>query len=264
MIIFITVILGLVTGSFLNVCVYRLPEGKSVIMPGSSCPHCGHKILWYDNIPVLSFLMLMGRCRFCKKRISTRYIVIELLTAILFTLVVINFGITPIALVYIIFCSSLIAATFIDFEHHIIPDEITCGGIIIGFAVSFLFPELHATANRLYAIRDSLLGAVTGAALIYAIAWFGTKLFSKKLKEIGEDSAMGMGDVKYLAMIGAFLGWKGALFVFFAAPFFGSVVGIVEKVRKKADIIPYGPYLSIAALVFIFWGNRILERILLY
>lgn len=264
MIIFATIIIGLMIGSFLNVCIYRMPSEKSIVTPRSYCPACKHQISWYDNIPVLSFILLLGKCRFCKKSISLRYITVEVLTAVIFVILVRELGLNLITVIYMVLSCGLIIATFIDFEHHIIPDEITYGGMVFGVILSFAFPQLHNTANRFYALRDSLFGLILGGALIYLIASIGTIVFRKKLKKIGQESAMGGGDVKYMAMIGAFLGWQGAIFVFFLAPFFGSLIGIIEKLRKRADIIPYGPYLSMATLIVILWGNRILRTVFPY
>ena len=264
MIIFIVAIAGLLIGSFLNVCIYRMPIEKSIISPRSYCPQCNHMIPWYDNIPVISFIMLLGRCRFCKKKISPRYAIVEILTSVVFVLLVKQLGLNAVTLIYMVLSCGLIAATFIDIDYQIIPDEITYGGMILGIILSVIFPDIHETANRLYALRSSFLGLLLGGALIYAISWIGTIAFKKKLKEIGEETAMGGGDVKYLAMIGSFLGWKGVIIVFFLAPFFGSIVGIVEKLRSKADIIPYGPYLSVATIIVILWGDRIMRTLFPY
>ncbi len=261
MIIFIAAIAGLLIGSFLNVCIYRMPLEKSIIRPRSHCTQCNHMIAWYDNIPVISFIMLLGRCRFCKKRISVRYAAVEILTSAVFVLLVKQLGFNAVTLIYMALSCGLIAATFIDIDYQIIPDEITYGGMVAGLILSIIFPDLHETANRLYSLRSSFLGLLLGGVLIYAISWIGTIVFKKKLKEIGEETAMGGGDVKYLAMIGAFLGVKGVIIVFFLAPFFGSIIGIIEKIRKKADIIPYGPYLSIAALITILWGGIIIRTL---
>jgi leader peptidase (prepilin peptidase) / N-methyltransferase len=259
MILLIIIIAGLITGSFLNVCIYRMPLGKSIVKPRSYCPKCNHTIPWYDNIPVLSFMILRGKCRFCKSRISSRYMLVEILTAAIFVILIHQLRLHTFTVIYIALSCGLLVAAFIDMEHQIIPDEITYGGMAAGLILSFIFPELHQTTVRLHALRSSILGLLLGGALIYVIASIGTMAFKKKLKEIGEESAMGGGDVKYLAMIGAFLGVQGVLLVFFIAPFFGSIVGIIEKLRRKADIIPYGPYLSIAAFIAMIWGERIIR-----
>ena len=264
MIIFITAIIGLLIGSFLNVCIYRMPIKESIITPRSHCPKCNHMIPWYDNIPVISFIALLGKCRFCKKRISLRYVIVEILTPIVFVLLVKQLGFNVITLIYVILSCGLIIATFIDVERQIIPDEITYGGMILGLVLSVIFPHLHETTSRFYSLRTSFSGLLLGGLLIYAIAWIGTIAFKKKLKEIGEETAMGGGDVKYLAMIGAFLGWKGVIIIFFLAPLFGLVIGVIEKLRRKADIIPYGPYLSLAAIIVILWGDDIIRMFLPY
>jgi leader peptidase (prepilin peptidase) / N-methyltransferase len=261
MIILITAIAGLLVGSFLNVCIYRMPIEKSIIMPRSHCVKCNRQIPWYDNIPVISFIALLGKCRFCKGRISPRYAMVEVLTAAVFALLVKQLGLNAVSVIYMFLSCGLIVATFIDIDHQIIPDEITYGGMVLGIILSFAFPQLHGEVNRFFALRSSILGLLLGGASIYAVAWIGTIAFRKKLKEIGEESAMGGGDIKYLAMIGAFLGIKGVILVFFLAPFFGSVVGIIEKLRRKADIIPYGPYLSIATLIVMFWGEAIIRTV---
>jgi leader peptidase (prepilin peptidase) / N-methyltransferase len=264
MLIFIAGISGLIIGSFLNVCIYRMPIGESVIRPRSHCTNCGKTIPWYDNIPVVSFILLSCKCRFCRKKISYRYVLVELITALIFILIVYRFGVNPVSLIYMLLSCGLIVATFIDLQYQIIPDEITYGGMVLGIILSFLFPQLHGSADRLRALAACFAGLITGGGLIYAIALLGTMAFKKKLKEIGEESAMGGGDIKYLAMIGAFLGLKGVIFVFFLAPFFGSVIGIIEKIRRKADIIPYGPYLSIATIIAIIWGEAIMKTLFPY
>jgi leader peptidase (prepilin peptidase) / N-methyltransferase len=264
MTVLIAAVTGLLIGSFLNVCIYRMPIEKSIIIPRSYCVKCGHTIPWYDNIPVLSFIMLSGRCRFCKKGISPRYMVVEVLTSAVFVLLIKQQGFNTVTFVYMILSCALIIAAFIDMEHQIIPDEITCGGMVLGIILSVIFPELHETSNRIYSLRSSFLGLVSGGLLIYAISWIGTIMFKKRLKEIGEETAMGGGDVKYLAMIGAFIGCKGVIIVFFLAPIFGSIIGIIERLRRKADIIPYGPYLSLAAIIVIVWGDRITRAFFSY
>ena len=262
--ILLTIIAGLIIGSFLNVCIYRLPRERSVIRPRSFCPSCEHTIPWYDNIPVLSFLILRGRCRFCKKKISPRYILVETLTAGLFLLFVSQFGIGAVSSVYIVLGCALLVSTFVDFEYQIIPDEITYPGMALGALLAVAFPVLHGTDNRLFSFLDSIAGLLLGGVLIYAIAAAGTVLFRKKLQELGEESAMGGGDVKYLAMIGAFLGYKAVIFIFLLAPFFGVIVGLIAKFKYKKDIIPYGPYLSIATIVVIVWGKKILNTLFPY
>lgn len=253
---FLTFIFGLAIGSFLNVCIYRLPKSESVVSPRSHCPHCGHLIPWYDNIPVISFLLLKGRCRFCKKRISFRYLIVELLTATVLTLMVAVLGMHLSTAIFIVLVCALIAATFIDFEYQIIPDEITYGGMVLGLALSFIFPQLHHSASRIKALSASGSGLFVGGLSIYLTGVIGKLIFRKE--------AMGGGDVKLLAMIGSFVGFKNIILIYFLAPFFGSVVGIYMKLRYKAEIVPYGPYLSLASLVVILWGDRMLRTLFPY
>ncbi|MFC1806789.1 prepilin peptidase [Candidatus Omnitrophota bacterium] len=256
MILFFTIVFALAIGSFLNVCIYRMPQEKSVVMPRSFCPKCKHIIPIYDNIPILSFIVLGGKCRFCKERISVRYLIVELLTALTFVTLVTQLGLSITTIIYIILSCGLIVATFIDFEHQIIPDEITYGGMVLGLIASVAFPQLHDTANRLHALFFSFIGLLTGGAIIYLTGVAGKLIFKK--------DAMGGGDVKFLAMIGAFLGFSNAIFIYFLAPFFGSVVGIIAKIKFKADIIPYGPYLSLATFIVIIWGDKIMRILFPY
>ncbi|MFA5069123.1 MAG: prepilin peptidase [Candidatus Omnitrophota bacterium] len=250
-------VLGLIIGSFLNVCIYRMPLGESIAIPRSHCVICNHVISWHDNIPLFSFIVLMGRCRFCGGRISLRYPIVEALTAAIFALLVGLLGVNAITIVYMVLSCALIVATFIDIQYQIIPDEITYTGMVLGLVLSLALPRLHSAAGRLDALLSSLSGIALGGFLIYVVAVLGTIFFKKKLMAIGEETAMGGGDIKFLAMIGAFLGWRGVIIVFFLAPFFGSVVGVIEKLRRKADIIPYGPYLSLTAFIVILWGEKI-------
>lgn len=244
-------IMGLIIGSFLNVCIYRLPKNKSIVSPPSHCPNCKKAILWYDNIPLLSYLVLGGKCRFCKVKISPRYFLVEALTGIAALLLFIGFGLTPKFFAYSVLTFGLIVATFVDFEIQEIPDQISIGGAITGLVVAFAFPSIFDTSSRLSSLLASFLGAFAGGLSIYLMGVFGKMAFKKE--------AMGGGDVKLMAMIGAFLGWREVLVVFFMAPFFGGIAGLILKLKDGRDIIPYGPYLSLAALVTIFFGNRILN-----
>jgi len=241
---------GAVIGSFLNVCIYRLPKRESIVMPSSHCPKCGKNIRWYDNIPLLSYVILMGKCRSCKANIGYRYPLVELLTAVLITSLYVVFGVNAKFFAYSILTCGLIVATFVDFDIQEIPDEISLGGVAVGIILSFAFPHLFGVASRASALGASLLGLIAGGGSIYLMGFFGELVFKKE--------AMGGGDVKLMAMIGSILGWKLVLFTFFAAPVFGSVVGIALKIKDGREIIPYGPFLSMAAIVSIFWGERIL------
>ena len=217
----------------------------------SFCPHCKKQVLWYDNVPMLSYLMLSGKCRFCKKPIAFRYFFVEFLTAALLIILHEFFGLSPQFFIYGLLSCALIAATFIDFDFQIIPDEITLGGLVAGIIFSIIFPQLHDTPVRTHAFICSILGVLAGGGSIYLIGRFGEILFKKE--------SMGGGDVKFLAMIGAVLGWKLTLLIFFLAPFFGAFVGIVARLTKGDEVIPYGPYLSLATFLVIIWGNNILS-----
>ncbi len=241
---------GSIMGSFLNVCIYRLPRRQSVVAPRSYCPNCKEPIQWYDNIPILSYLILRGRCRRCKGRISLRYLIVEILTASLFLLLYLFFGFSPRFFAYATMAGALIISTFVDLETQEIPDEVTLSGIVIGLIVSLVSPAVVGEAVAWKGCLASALGALAGGTSIYLMGFLGELVFKKE--------AMGGGDVKLLAMIGAFLGWRLALLVFFIAPLFGSVVGIVMRIREGSETIPYGPYLSLAALVAVFWGEKIL------
>lgn len=247
-------IVGAIVGSFLNVCIYRLPKGRSIIFPGSHCPNCTAKIRWYDNIPILSYIILGGKARCCKAKISCRYFIVEALTAIAFLVLFISFGLTPKFFAYSILVSGLIVATFIDFEIQEIPDEISIGGLAVGLILTAIFPSILNESSRLSSFLNSFFGALTGGATIYAMGILGEFAFKKE--------AMGGGDVKLLAMIGSFIGWKLVLLTFFIAPLFGSVVGIILKIREGKSVIPYGPYLSLAAISSIFFGDKILKFLL--
>lgn len=246
----IVFIFGAIIGSFLNVCIYRLPKGRSVIVPGSHCPNCTAPIRWYDNVPILSYIFLGGRARCCKARISFRYFIVEALTAFMYLALFIFFGSTPKFFAYTLMTSGLIVATFVDFEIQEIPDEVSIGGLAAGLILAVIYPSIFNETSRLSSLLNSFLGALAGGAMIYAMGMLGEFAFKKE--------AMGGGDVKLLAMIGAFIGWKLAILTFFMAPVFGSVVGIILKIRRGAQTIPYGPYLSLAALFSILFGDKIM------
>ncbi|MDD5449628.1 MAG: prepilin peptidase [Candidatus Omnitrophica bacterium] len=248
---FIFFVLGAIVGSFLNVCIYRMPRSQSIIFPGSHCVNCQTPVKWHENIPLLSYLFLKGRCSACKAGIAPRYFVVEFLTALLFVLIYIKFGLGPDLLFSLLLVCGLIIAAFIDLEYQLIPDSISLGGLVVGLV----------SGLALHRFFDSLLGAVLGAFSIYGLGITGKLLFKKKLKAINEDSAMGLGDVKFMAMIGSFLGWKKVLLVFFLAPFFGAAAGIILKLKYKVEIIPYGPYLSLAAMVALIWGEKIINQV---
>jgi leader peptidase (prepilin peptidase)/N-methyltransferase len=342
-------VFGCIVGSFLNVCIYRMPRGLSIVSPPSHCPHCQYAIPWWLNVPLVTWLMLRGRCKNCGAAISPRYFVVELLAGAAFLSCWLVFGdrshplhSLPVALVYAVFLAGLIVATFIDFEHFIIPDEITLGGVVAGLAVSLLWPQLQETSEHVTGFLRSALGAGVGAGVVYAILRLGKLLFGRqRLKlpagtkivfaetalhfdgreipyeelfyrksdvialhartaelvdrgyqnvlvrlspttlEIGGEKwnpddvpclecvsaeivlpreAMGLGDVKFMAALGAFIGWPGVLFSLMVSSLIGAVVGVVLillRRREWSSRMPYGPYLALAAAIWIFGGRRI-------
>ena len=248
-------IFGSCVGSFLNVCIWRLPRNKSIITPRSYCPHCQTPIRGYDNIPLISYFALKGRCRNCGRRISPRYFMVELITGALFAYFYTQFFAEPVRLIiYLIFVAALIAVTFIDFEHQIIPDRITYPGVGLGLVLSFLYPALLNTSSRWEALLNSFLGAFLGFVSLLLIGLLGKWIFKKE--------AMGGGDLKLLAMIGAFLGWEAVFLIIFVSSLVGSVVGLTLlslRKKKRLEYIPFGPYLALAALVVIFKGQAIID-----
>jgi leader peptidase (prepilin peptidase)/N-methyltransferase len=241
---------GAIVGSFLNVCIYRLPLGKSIVTPPSSCPKCGKRIKWYDNIPIFGWLMLGGKCRFCKNPISIRYPLIELLTGLLSLATLIYLGsITAYLLIFCFFIAPMIVVTFIDLDYQLIPDIITVPGTIIGFLIHIaLFPDMLS-----YKIFNSVAGIVVGGGFLFVVGW----LFLIIKKQEG----LGGGDVKLMAMIGAFFGWKAALFTIIVSALIGSVVGVTYILISKKDMqlaIPFGPFIVAAAFLYFFFGQQIM------
>ena len=341
-------VFGCNIGSFLNVCIHRLPLGQSVVSPPSHCPHCKYSIPWYLNIPLVTWLWLRGKCRNCGAPISIRYFLVEFFTGVLFLSCWNVFGRESVALtlVYCLFLSGLMVATFIDFEHFIIPDEITIGGMMLGFVISIFLWRLHDQDSLLGGIKESLLGIFVGAGLIYAILRVGKLLFGRQKMEvpseakiifsetgihvgdreipyeelfyrrsdvvtlhaqtlemadrcyrdvrvrltphklqIGDDEfnpeqvsymeasavelvlpreAMGFGDVKFMGAIGAFLGWKSVVFSLMVSSIIGSTVGvalILMRKREWSSRLPYGPYIALAAAIWIFGGSHLFELV---
>jgi leader peptidase (prepilin peptidase)/N-methyltransferase len=335
---------GCMVGSFLNVCIHRLPLGLSVVSPPSHCPHCEYSIPWYLNIPLVTWLYLRGKCRNCGAPISSRYFLVELLTGLAFLGCWLRFGQSsaPLALLYCMVMAGLIAATFIDFEHLIIPDEITIGGMVAGFVCSFFLPGLHETVSVAASLKRSLLGMGFGAGIIYLIVRLGKLAFGRHKVELPAETqivftetavqlpdraipyeevfyrqsdtivlsartvelidrcykdvvvrlspallqiedeklnpesvpyleavssqivlpreAMGFGDVKFMAAIGAFLGWKAVIFSLMLSSAIGSVVGLglIVLGRRQARL-PYGPYIAIATAIWIFAGPELIQ-----
>ena len=339
--------LGSIVGSFLNVCIHRLPLEQSVVSPPSHCPHCKYSIPFYLNIPLVTWLYLRGKCKNCGAPISIRYFLVELLASLTFLGCWLYFGrqSVALALIYSIFLSGLIVATATDFEHIIIPDEITIGGMVVGFIFSIFVPALQGETSMRYSMRNSLLGTAMGAGSIYALLRGGKLVFGRKRKnfppdtriiftetelilpdeaiaygellyretdtikfhattlelvdrcykdvpvrltqetlEIGEErinpktvvhmeaqtskivlpqEAMGLGDVKFMGAIGAFLGWKAVFFTLVVSSFIGGfLVGIPLIIMRKRGLsskLPYGPYLAAAAALWIFAGPQFIQ-----
>ncbi len=336
-------VFGCIVGSFLNVCIHRLPLEQSVVSPPSHCPHCKYSIPWYLNIPLVTWLYLGGKCRNCGAPISIRYFLVELLTGIVFLICWLVFGhqSAGLALVYCLFLAGLIVATFVDIEHLIIPDEITVGGSVAGVVCSLLVPALQGEQYLQGAVQKSIFGLVFGAGLIYAIVRGGKLVFGRqKLSfppdtkivftetalylpegpvpyeevfyrssdtivvqartveladrcykdvrvrlrperlEIGTETfnpddvphmetvseeivlpreAMGLGDVKFMAAIGAFLGWQAVLFALMISSLIGSIFGVSMIAMRKqtwSGRLYFGPFLALAAAIWVFGGRR--------
>lgn len=238
----VTFILGTIIGSFLNVCIYRIPAGLSIIKPRSRCPQCLEPIRWYHNIPILSWLLLKGRCAYCSAPVSIRYPLVEALTGALFALFFYRFAFHPVTLVFWLLCAALVVISFIDLDHQIIPDVISLPGILIGFLCSFVVPWVTW--------QSSLLGIVAGGGSLLLIA-LGYELLARK-------EGMGLGDVKLLAMLCAFLGVRAVFPIIFIGSVLGTLVGVPLMLIKKADrklAIPFGPFLACGALVYGFFVN---------
>ena len=239
-------IFGLVIGSFLNVCIHRLPASQSIVHPRSRCPQCGHLIRIYDNIPVLSYLMLRGRCRDCGARISLRYPVVELLSGAFAAMAVARFGLGWQALLMYALIAAFLVITFIDLDHRIIPDVITLPGIPIGLAASF--------GPGMISPLESLVGILAGGGSLFLVAW-GYQLVTQR-------EGMGGGDIKLLAMIGAFIGWKGVLLTIFIASLTGTLAGMALIFRRRGDMklaVPFGPFLAVGAIAYLFMGPELMS-----
>lgn len=239
-------VLAALIGSFLNVCIHRIPDGRSIAFPASHCPRCQTPIRPWDNIPIVSYLLLRGRCRHCAVRIPIRYPLVEALTGIAGLATYHSFGAAPQSLLLFAFICSLIVITFIDIDHQIIPDVISLPGIAVGFVAAFLPgpPDW----------QESLIGIVVGGGILWAIAEGYFRL-------TGRDG-MGGGDVKLLAMIGAFLGWRAIPITLMLASLTGTVVGLVAMLRSgggRQMAIPFGPFLAAGAIAALFAGDALIE-----
>ncbi len=236
---------GLVLGSFLNVCIHRIPEGTSIVHPPSSCPSCGERVRFYDNVPLLSYLLLRGRCRRCAAPISLRYPVVELATGLLSLALVLRHGPGLPYLLSLAFVCALLVVSFVDLQHQIIPDLISLPGIAVGIAVAF-------TPWGRVPWTDAVIGAAAGGGCLFAVAWTFERLTGKE--------GMGLGDVKLLAMIGAWMGWRDLPFVILAASLSGILIGGASLVAMRRGLrvrIPFGPFLALGALLLFFFGSRV-------
>lgn len=262
----ITLVFGLLVGSFLNVCIVRLPRGRSIISPPSHCPRCKESIKFYDNVPLISFLLLRGKCRKCGEPISWRYPIVELMNGLFYVWIVREFWLGGEAFLLMAFCSSLIVITFIDFDFQIIPDAITLPGILLGVTIGPFFMSslteplpfqlghfVPHTWPYLISFLNSVIGMLCGALPLLTIGWLW-----EKLRHV---EAMGGGDVKLMGMVGSFLGWKGALLTIMAGACVGSIVGlglIMLKRHKMDKVIPFGPFLALGATATAFYGPDII------
>ncbi len=260
--------IGAIFGSFLNVCIWRIPRDESVVSPPSHCPRCNARIKWYQNIPVISWCCLRGRCASCHEPISVRYTIVELLGGVLFLMAYLQWGmpfffggdpafgliarrsLLTVPVCWLVFFG-LMLGSFIDLEHFYLPDRVTIGGMILGVPASFLVPEMQGEADGLHALYMSLSGMAGGFAVLWGVGW----IFSKILKK----DALGFGDVKLMGAIGAFFGPWAVLFTILVSSFAGSLVGIAMIARGKTKIgsftaVPYGPFLAIGAVAWTFWG----------
>ena len=244
-------VIGSCLGSFLNVCIYRMPREQSIVQPGSRCTACQHPLTWSDNIPFVSFVLLRGRCGYCHKPIHWRYPVVEFITGASTVAMFQRFGMTPVAVIYLAFVYGLIVCSFIDLEFQIIPDEISVGGLVVGVLLSGVFPALHGTDSRWLALGRSVMGLLVGGGLLYVTGLIGDALFRKE--------SMGGGDIKLLAMAGSLLGWKLVALTFFIAPVFALIPGLFVLLFKRSHVIPYGPFLSIGLIVSLFVGQHLLR-----
>lgn len=239
----IVALVGLAIGSFLNVVIHRLPRRQSLVSPGSRCPSCGYELRAIDNIPVLSYIMLGGRCRKCRTRISLRYPIVELVTAALFVVHYFVFGWTPLLAVRCLFAAAMVALFVIDLEHRLLPDAITLPGIVVGLLASAFLPP---------GLRDALIGMLAGGGVLWVIG-------EAYYRYAGEEG-MGGGDVKMLAMIGAFLGWEQVLVTLVFSSIAGALIGVIVLAIKRGGMkyaLPYGTFLAIAALVSSLYGAQI-------
>jgi leader peptidase (prepilin peptidase)/N-methyltransferase len=238
------ILFGLALGSFANVCIYRIPRRKSIIHPPSSCPKCGRRIRFYDNIPLLSYLILRGKCRYCSYPIPLQYPLVELILGLLSLALFIRYGLSYQYVFFFLFTASLVVISFIDLQHQIIPDVLSLPGVVVGFGVSFLPGQVSWV--------DSLIGIVAGGGFLFLVAVVFERLTGKE--------GMGGGDVKLLAMLGAWMGWRSLPFVVLVSSLAGVFIGggsLLLAGKGYRIRIPFGPFLSLGALVIFFFGPEL-------
>lgn len=238
--------LGALWGSFANVVIHRLPLGESVVRPRSQCPKCRNQISWFDNIPIISWFILKGKCRRCGAAISLRYPLVELMSALGFTLIYVHYGFSWITIEYIVFFFGLLVGSWIDIDHMILPDQITLGGLVVGLLGAMLNPERS--------FWDALLGVLLGGGFLWLIAILYYSLT--------KNEGMGGGDIKLLAWIGALLGWKAIPFVILVSALVGTMVGLGIALRSSSGLktaIPFGPYLALGALIYMLGGQTLAQ-----
>jgi leader peptidase (prepilin peptidase) / N-methyltransferase len=245
-ILLVMAVFGAVVGSFLNVCIHRLPRRTSIVVPPSACPHCGHELYWFENIPILSWLVLRGRCRACRAPIGIRYPIIEAITAVMFAAAWWHYWPTPELLASrLIFGCALIVLFAIDLEHQLLPNVITLPGIVVGFLFSLVTEP---------GWQSSLMGIVVGGGVLFSVA--------EAYYRIRQEEGLGMGDVKMLAMVGAFLGWKLTLVTLLMASFCGSIIGLMLIVTRRGSLkyaLPFGTFLALGAAAAATVGPAVLD-----
>lgn len=245
-IIAIASLFGALIGSFLNVCIYRLPRNESVLWPSSHCPTCNKPIAFYDNIPVLSYVILRGRCRACAAAISWQYPLVEAINAVGYGVIFWHFGLTSAAFAYAALYSALLVVTGTDLSHKIIPNAVTLPGMVVGL--------VSATTVLPLGFVQSVVGLLVGGGILWVLAWLSPYVFGKE--------GMGGGDIKLMAMVGAFLGWKPALLTILIGSFVGSLVGvglIASNVLRRDEYLPFGPFLVLGAILALFFHQSILD-----
>lgn len=264
-------VFGLCIGSFLNVCIFRLPKNKSIVKPASSCPKCRKLIRRFDNIPLLSYYILGGKCRNCRKKISIRYPIVELITGMIFLVLYRQLGLSLSGLQFALFFSLLIVVSFIDIDYHAIPAYLCPIGIGIGLVFA-LIKTFELMGTGLYSLEAmpilvAFRAMIFGFGFSYLFKFFGDVFISfylklrKKESIEGEKESMGLGDVDFMGMVGVFMGVKAVLLVFFMAPFLAVIYSVFALIFKRSHLIPYLPYLSLAAVITFFYGNQILRLI---